>query len=163
MKPATMAAQLGSPLLLLLVWIVAGIVSLFGGMINAEVGCILPETGGQYVYFRHMYGNFFAYLYGWACFMVINTASISGIAFVFADYVGYFVKLPHLSPGIEHSIPLVIPFIGKFYLLENIGTKAVAIFLILVFTWINIRSVKAGGAIQVFLSILKVAALHWIR
>ena len=162
MKPATMAAQLSSPLLLLLVWIVAGVVSLFGAMINAEVGCILPETGGQYVYFRHMYGDFFAYLYGWACFMVINTASISGIAFVFADYVGYFVRMPHFSPAIEHSIPIVIPFIGKFYLLENIGTKLVAIFLIMLFTLINIRSLKASGGVQVFLSVLKVAALLFL-
>ncbi|MDO3625263.1 APC family permease [Mucilaginibacter sp. BT774] len=162
MKPATMAAQLSSPSLLLLVWIVAGIVSLFGAMINAEVGCILPETGGQYVYFKHMYGDFFAYLYGWACFIVINTASISGIAFVFADYTGYFVKLPHFSAAIEHSIPIVIPFIGKFYLLENIGTKAVAIFLIVLFTLINIRSLKASGGVQVFLSVLKVVALLFL-
>jgi APA family basic amino acid/polyamine antiporter len=162
MKPATMAAQLGSPLMLLLVWIVAGVVSLFGGMINAEVGCILPQTGGQYVYFRHMYGNFFAYLFGWACFVVINTASISGIAFVFAGYAGYFIKLPHFSAAIEHSIPLVIPFIGKFYLLENIGVKILAILLIFVFTWINARSLKAGAAVQVFFSIIKVAALLFL-
>ena len=162
MKPATMAAQLSSPLLLLLVWIIAGVVSLFGGMINAEVGCILPETGGQYVYFRHMYGNFFAYVYGWACFVVINTASISGIAFVFADYTGYFVHLPRFSPVIEHSIPFVIPFIGKFYLLENIGVKGLAASLIFIFTLVNVRSVKAGGAVQVFFSVLKVAALAFL-
>jgi APA family basic amino acid/polyamine antiporter len=162
MKPATMAAQLGSPLLLLLVWIIAGVVSLFGAMINAEVGCMLPETGGQYVYFKHMYGDFFAYLYGWACFIVINTASISGIAFVFANYMGYFIKLPHFSQAIEHSIAIVIPFIGKFYLLENIGTKLVAIILILLFTLINIRSLKAGGGVQVLLSVLKVVALLFL-
>jgi APA family basic amino acid/polyamine antiporter len=162
MKPATMAGQLGSPLLLLLVWLIAGAVSLFGGMINAEVGCLMPETGGQYIYFKHMYGDFFAYLYGWACFVVVNTASISGIAFVFADYVGYFVRFPHFSPAVEHSIPVVLPFIGKFYLLQNIGTKIVAIILISVFTWINARSVKTGGAIQVFLSVLKVGALLFL-
>src|SRR5215208_1504900 len=71
MKPATMAAQLGSPILLLVVWIVAGIISIFGGMINAEIGAMIPATGGQYVYFRHMYGKFFAYLFGWASFIVI--------------------------------------------------------------------------------------------
>ncbi|HEY9002846.1 MAG TPA: amino acid permease [Mucilaginibacter sp.] len=162
MKPATMAAQLGSPLLLLLVWIVAGIVSLFGGMINAEVGCMIPESGGQYAYFRQMYGNFFAYLFGWACFIVVNTASISGIAFVFADYLQYFVKLPRFSQSVEHSIPFVIPFIGKFYLLENIGVKTVAALIIIVLTWINIKSLKAGGAVQVFFSVLKVAALIFL-
>ena len=162
MKPATMAGQLGSPLLLLAVWIVAGIVSLFGGMINAEIGATLPETGGQYVYFRHMYGNFFAYLYGWASFIVINTGSIAGIAFVFAGYTGYFVHLPRFTVPVEHSIQLVIPFLGRFYLLENIGAKALATLLIAVITWVNVVSVKASGAVQVFFSVLKVAALVFL-
>ena len=162
MKPATMAAQLSSPLLLLAVWVVAGIVSLFGSMINAEVGTAIPETGGQYVYFRYMYGNFFAYLFGWSSFVVIDTASISAIAFVFAQYLGYFIDLPHFSASIEHSVPFVIPFIGRFYLLENIGVKAIAVLLILIFSWVNVRSVKAGGAVQVFFSILKVVALLFL-
>ncbi|MGZ3820478.1 MAG: APC family permease [Mucilaginibacter sp.] len=162
MKPATMAAQLSSPLMLLMVWVVAGIVSLFGAMINAEVGCVLPETGGQYVYFRNMYGNFFAYLFGWSSFIVIDTASIAGIAFVFAAYSEYFVDLPHFSPNIEHAVPVVIPYIGRFYLLENIGVKGLAVLLILVFSWINVRSLKAGGAVQVFFSGLKVIALIFL-
>ena len=162
MKPATMAAQLSSPLMLLLVWVVAGVVSLFGGMINAEVGCVLPETGGQYVYFRNMYGNFFAYLFGWSSFIVINTASISAIAFVFAGYTEYFVRLPHFPTAIEHAIPIVIPYIGRFYLLENIGVKGLAVLLIVIFTWINARSLKAGGAVQVFFSGLKVFALIFL-
>ncbi|MDB5133850.1 MAG: amino acid permease [Mucilaginibacter sp.] len=162
MKPASMAAQLSSPLMLLMVWVVAGVVSLFGGMINAEVGCVLPETGGQYVYFRNMYGNFFAYLFGWSSFIVIDTASISAIAFVFADYAEYFVRLPHFSAAIEHAVPVVIPYIGRFYLLENIGVKGLAVLLIILFTWINARSLKAGGAVQVFFSGLKVFALIFL-
>jgi APA family basic amino acid/polyamine antiporter len=159
MKPATMAAQTGSPLLLLSVWVVAGIVSLFGGMINAEIGTILPKTGGQYVYFRHMYGEFFAFLYGWASFIVINTAALASIAFVFAQYSEYFITLPRFGVEIEKSIFLSIPFIGTIFPLENIGVKSLAILLILIFTGINYRSVKAGGAVQVLFSVLKVAAL----
>jgi len=165
MKPATMAGQLGSPLMLLAVWVVAGVVSLFGSMINAEVGCAIPETGGQYTYFRYMYGNFFAYLFGWSSFVVIDTASISGIAFVFGEYSEYFFpnhRLPHFPAAIEHSISIVIPYIGRFYLLENIGVKVVAVSIIFIFSWINVRSVKAGGAVQVFFSILKVAALIFL-
>ncbi len=159
MKPASMAALLGSPVMLLVVWIVAGLISLFGGMINAEIGCLLPETGGQYVYFRHMYGDFFAYLYGWASFIVINSAAIAGIAFVFAGYTEYFFHLPRFPPDIERAIPFVIPGIGKFYLLEHIGVKGLAIGLIIAFSWLNARSVKSSAFVQVFLSVLKVAAL----
>src|SRR5215211_3672921 len=131
MKPATMAAQLGSPALLLLVWIVAGIISIFGGMINAEIGAMLPYTGGQYVYFKHMYGHFFAYLYGWACFIVINTAAIAAIAFIAAQYCGYFFHLPHFSKPIEQSVVLYLPFIGYLFPLENFGVKVLAIILVL--------------------------------
>ena len=158
-KPATMAGQVGSPMILLLVWVVAGIVSLFGGMINAEVGTLLPKTGGQYVYFRHMYGDFFAFLYGWAAFFVINTAAIAAIAFVFAQYAEFFVHLPRFPESTEKSVSFMFPFIGSIFPLENIGVKALAVLLIIIFTWINYYSVKAGGAVQVFFSVLKVAAL----
>jgi APA family basic amino acid/polyamine antiporter len=86
-----MAQQLGSPVWLTLVWIIAGIFSLFGALVYAELGAMLPETGGIYVYFRKMFGPFVAYLYGWAAFSVINTAAVAAIAFVCAYYAGYFL------------------------------------------------------------------------
>lgn len=159
MKPATMAAQTGSPIILLAVWVVAGIISLFGGMINAEIGCVLPETGGQYVYFRRMYGDFFAYLYGWAGFIVINTAAIAAIAFVFAQYTEYFITLPRFPESMEQSVQWVIPFIGKIYPLQFIGIKALAIVAIVTITFINYASLKWGAGIQLFFTVIKVAAL----
>src|SRR5438445_4952814 len=69
-KPGVMAAQLGSPEWLLLVWILAGVITLFGALTNAEIASLIPETGGQYVYFERMYGPFFAFLYGWAIFAI---------------------------------------------------------------------------------------------
>src|SRR5215203_1525697 len=162
MKPATMAAQLGSPVLLLVVWMVAGVISIFGGMINAEIGTMLPETGGQYVYFKHMYGRFFAYLYGWASLIVINTAAIAAISFIAAQYSGYFISLPRFSEASEQSIVLTIPLVGKLFPLEYLGVKFVAILLVITFTLINCRSVKAGGNIQVLFTVLKVAALLFL-
>jgi APA family basic amino acid/polyamine antiporter len=159
MKPATMAAQLGSPLLLLSVWLGAGIISIFGGMINAEVGSVLPQTGGQYTYFRHMYGDFFAFLSGWAAFIVINTASVASIAYIFAEYSSYFLDLPRLSTVTEKSMAVHIPFLGTFFPLEALGVKALAIGVIMLLTWVNYYSVKAGGGFQVFFTVLKVAVL----
>src|SRR5918996_2681046 len=94
MKPAIMAAQVHLPLMLLFTWVITGIISMFGGMITAEVGSMLPETGGQYIYYKHMYGDFIAFLFGWSGFIIINTASIAGIAFLFAQYTEFFVHLP---------------------------------------------------------------------
>ena len=158
-KPAVMAAQLSSPLLLLFLWIVAGTISLFGAMINAEIGCMIPETGGQYIYFKKMYGDFFAYLYGWACFIVINTAAIAAIAFVFAQFSEYFIRLPHFAKETETALRWHLPFLGDLYPLQNAGVKGLAILVVFIITFINVRSVKSGGAIQVFFTVLKVAAL----
>ena len=159
MKPATMAAQTGSPVILLAVWIVAGIISLFGGMINAEVGCVLPKTGGQYVYFRHMYGDFFAFLYGWAGFIVINTAAIAAIAFVFAQYAEYFHPLPRFPENVEQSVQWVIPFVGTIFPLQFIGVKALAIAIIVLITLINYCSLRWGAGVQLFFTVIKVVAL----
>src|SRR5258705_10504917 len=74
-KPGVMASQLGSPELLLGVWFLAGVITLFGAMTNAEIASFIPETGGQYVYFERMFGPFVAFLYGWAVFAVMQTGS----------------------------------------------------------------------------------------
>ncbi len=159
MKPATMAAQTGSPLILIGIWIGAGIISLFGAMINAEVGSVLPQTGGQYIYFRNMYGDFFAFLSGWAGFVVINTAAVAAIAYVFAQYAEFFVHLPRFSQATEQSWVLHIPFVGNLFPLENIGVKGLAILVIIAVTVINHFSLSISGSFQVFFTVLKVAVL----
>ena len=135
-KPASMAEQLGSPELLLLIWVVAGIITLFGALTNAEVAGIIPKTGGQYIYFQKMYGDFFAFLYGWAIFVVIQTGSIASISYVFAHYTGYFFKLPNFSADIE-KVSLSIPFIGSIYPLRDIGEKLLTIGVIFFLSIVN--------------------------
>ena len=61
-KPAVMAEVTGSPELMLFVWVLAGVLTLFGALSNAEVASMIPETGGQYVYFDKMYGKFIAFM-----------------------------------------------------------------------------------------------------
>jgi len=162
MKPSTMAAQIGSPELLFLVWIVAGIISIFGGMINAEIGAMLPVSGGQYAWFRMMYGDFFAYLYGWASMIVINTASIAAICFIASQYCGYFIELPHFSENIEQGYIITIPLVGNLFPMDHFGIKILAMFFVVAFTAINHRSVSTSGNIQVLFTILKIAALLFL-
>jgi APA family basic amino acid/polyamine antiporter len=159
MKPATMAAQLGSPVWLTLVWIIAGIFSLFGALIYSELGAMLPETGGIYAYFRRMFGDFFAFLYGWAAFSVINTAAVAAISFVCAQYADYFLHLPRFDVATEQSYVWHIPFIGDLYPLQNFGVKLLAVFIIISLTGLNYRSVKAGSAFQVISTFLKMAVI----
>src|SRR5437762_4422725 len=159
MKPATMAGQLGSPYLLIVVWIVAGIISIFGATAFAELGTMFPETGGQYVYLRKAYGDFIAYLYGWGSIAVINTAAIASIAFVCAEYAGDFINLPHFNTATEYSVILHIPMIGDILPLQNFGVKMLAIAIIIVITIANYISVKTGNSIQFISTILKALAL----
>jgi APA family basic amino acid/polyamine antiporter len=159
MRPAEMAALLGSPAQMLLVWVIAGVLTLFVAMVNAEVGAMLPETGGQYFFMQKMYGDFWAYLYGWANFAVINTAGTAGIAFICSQYAEYFFKLPRFSEAIERSVSFHVPFIGDIIPLENFGVKSLTILLLVVLTIISYRSTKGGGQLQVLFTAAKVLAI----
>jgi basic amino acid/polyamine antiporter, APA family len=159
MKPSSMATELGSPIWLTLVWIIAGIFSLFGGLIYAELGAMLPKTGGIYVYFRYMFGDFIAFLYGWAAFAVINTAAGAAIAFVCAQYADYFLHLPRFDTLTEQSYTWHILFIGDLHPLENFGVKSLAVLLTLSLTILNYISLKASSALQVASTFLKIALI----
>lgn len=159
MKPATMAAQVSSPVWLAMVWVIAGIFSLFGGLIYAEAGAMFPQTGGLYIFFRKMFGEFFAFMYGWAAFAVINTASVAAISFVCAQYADFFLHLPRFAAATEQSVVWHIPLLGNLYPLQNAGVKSLAIALILGLTWLNYRSVKAGSIVQVVSTLIKIGVI----
>ncbi|MCE3226892.1 MAG: amino acid permease [Bacteroidetes bacterium] len=159
MKPSLMASQLGSPLLLLSVWLVAGMISLFGALSNCELATMFPETGGPFVFFKKIYGNGFAFLYGWAAFAVSNTAGNASIAYVFSEYTNYFVELPRFSEVTEQSVHFTIPLIGTIFLLKNFGVKVLTVIIVLLLTGVNYRGVKEGGALQRILTAMKVVAM----
>jgi APA family basic amino acid/polyamine antiporter len=159
MKPATMAGQVGSPVLLILVWVVAGVISLFGAMVFAELGSSFPESGGEYVYLEKMFGGAIAFLYGWSTIAVINTAAIAAIAYVFANYLGFFIPMPHFDTATELSLKIHVPYIADIYPLQNAGVKLVAMFIILFLGMINYCSVKYGNAIQLIATIVKTLAI----
>jgi APA family basic amino acid/polyamine antiporter len=157
-KPSTMAGQLLSPELLLLVWIVAGIITFIGALSNAEVAGMIDETGGQFVYFRKMYGDFTAYLYGWATLAVIQSGSQAAIAYVFSEYLGYFIKYPQFSQEIE-KFAIYLPFVGDIFPLKEFGTKAVAILCLAFLTVVNYLGVVFGGVVQTIITIIKIISI----
>jgi len=73
------AAALPHPMLFLLVWVMGGMVSLFGCVVFAELGSMFPDSGGQYVYLREAYGDLPAFLYGWMLFSVANGGTIAAL------------------------------------------------------------------------------------
>ncbi len=153
-KAAPMAADLQSGGILLLCWIIAGVVTLIGAATNAEVAGIIAAPGGQYVYFKEMYGKAFAFIYGWSCFSVIQTASIASIAYVFAESVNAVIPLPHLSESLESYTLL-----GIFNPLASFGVKALTIITIIFLTMANYLGVVFGGLISNFFTTLKVIGI----
>lgn len=156
-KIAPMSVELGSPGLILLCWLIPGIITLFGAATNAEVAGLIAEPGGQYVYFKKMYGKAFAFLYGWSCFSVIQSASIASIGYVFAESVNAVIPLPHLPEHIEK-----ISLFGIFFPFEGSGVKALTIFTMIFLTTANYFGVVFGGTITNIFTILKVLGIFAI-
>ena len=157
-KPGVMAAQLGSPEALLGVWLLAGVITLFGALTNAEIAAAIPETGGQFVFFDRLYGPFVAFLYGWAAFIVFQTGSITAVCYVFAEYGMQLVPLPSL-PEASTALSFHVPFIGDITPLKDFTTKCIAAAVIIILTAINYLGVKFGGLVQNVVTLAKLAAM----
>jgi APA family basic amino acid/polyamine antiporter len=133
--PNLVARNLPSPGWIIGVWIFTGVLSFFGALAYAELGAMIPATGGQYVYLREAYGPLLAFLCGWTYFFVILSAAVGWLAISFANYLGYFVAL---TPALS---------------------KAVAVGLIAAVTLVNYRGVAAGAAVQNLFTLMKVGGL----
>jgi basic amino acid/polyamine antiporter, APA family len=157
-KSGVMAAQLGSPTLLMGVWVLAGVITLFGTLATAEISGMIPVTGGQYVYFERIYGPFVAYLYGWGVFAVIQTGSIAALAYVFAEFSTHFVTLGDLG-GNAAAWAIHLPFIGDVRPFQEFGVKVFAVGVIVVLTAVNYIGVRAGGIVQDVFSVAKIAGM----
>jgi APA family basic amino acid/polyamine antiporter len=139
-KIAPMAGELHSSVWILMAWIVAGIITIFGALSNAEVAGLLADTGGDYVYFKKIYNRFFSFLYGWSLFAVIQTATISSLAYVFAQSLNSILPVPEVFPSLQ-----AFTIGGVFFPFQDSGVKLTAIILILLLTILNITGLKSGA------------------
>lgn len=152
-KVAPMSAELMSPSLVLTAWLLAGLITLAGALSNAEVASLLADSGGEFVYFRHIYNRFFAFLFGWTNFAVIRTASIASIAYVFAQSLNGLVPLP-TTPAELASIS----FLGLHFF-DNLSVKIVAIALIMFLTYFNYKGLKLGENLSRTLTALMITVM----
>lgn len=139
-KVAPMAAELHSSEWILLAWLAGGIITLFGALCNAEVAGMLAGTGGDFIYLRKIYNRFFGFLYGWSLFIVIQTATIASLAYVFAQSLNSIVPVPDILTSLQD-----VSLAGLFYPFRSFGIKLTAIMLIMVLTALNISGLKSGA------------------
>jgi APA family basic amino acid/polyamine antiporter len=133
--PSAIARSLPSAGLILLLWSLSGVLSFFGALAYAELGAMIPATGGEYVYLREAYGPLAGFLSGWALFLVIRSGAIATLAAGFSIYLSYFIPL------------------------GTIGSKAASVLLIAVLTLVNYRGVRLGVRVQRLFTWLKLAGI----
>lgn len=156
-KVAPMAAALHSSGWILICWVLAGIISLFGALCNAEVAGLLADTGGEYAYYKKIYNRFFAFIFGWSLFTVIQTASISALAYVFAQSLNSIVHFPPILPSLANFN------IGEvFYPFAGLNVKLTAIILIIILTWINSLGIKTGAGVSTAILLIVFAGIFTI-
>ena len=152
-----MAAELHSSVWILMAWIVAGIITIFGALGNAEVAGLLADTGGEYVYLKKIYNRFFSFLYGWSLFAVIQTATISSLAYVFAQSLNSIIPIPDVFPSLQN-----FTIGGVFFPFQDFGIKLTAIILILLLTFLNITGLKSGARASKIIMFLVFTGLFMI-
>ena len=152
--PGIMLRQVGAPGLVLLVWIAAGILSLFGALAYAELGAALPEAGGEFVYMHRAYGPLFGFLYGWTQFIIAKTGSIAAVATGFVIYLAYF--FPRLLETVWASSPR---FGGQAFELRVTGLQIAATLMVLLISGLNIFGVRSSGAVQILFTAAKLLVL----
>ena len=108
---------------IILLWLVMGGLVFISGLMYAELGTRLPNTGGDYVYISRGFGPFAGFMFGWAQLLIIRTSSVAGLALITADYIGFFVPMDKFT----HTV-VALSVIGVLGALNYIGIKQASFF-----------------------------------
>jgi len=134
-QASEITALVPSPLAVVLAWAAAGVLTLIGALVCAELASAYPRTGGVYVFLKEIYTPSLGFLWGWAMFWTMHSGILAAIATVFARYAGYFVPL------------------------GDTATRLVAIGAILVLSVVNYLGVRFGSGVQSAFTVVKVTAV----
>jgi APA family basic amino acid/polyamine antiporter len=156
LKPAEMAADAGSTLIVFAAWIAGGILSLFGALAFAELGAAIPEAGGEYAYLRRAFGPVWGFLFGWMHSIVGRPASMASIAAGLLRFCGFLV--PTLTVPI-FTLHLPVPFSQRPYTFIFSWAQPFAVVALVALASINYLGVRVGGRVQVILTIIKVTSV----
>ena len=133
-NPAEVARHVGTPALIVGLWLFGGLVAMAGAFVYAELAARRPEVGGQYAYLRDAWGPMPAFLYGWSLLLVIQSGGMAAVAITFARYLLDIVDL-------------------------GLPDWSVAVGALALLTAINCLGVRAGGTVQSVLMVLKIGAI----
>jgi APA family basic amino acid/polyamine antiporter len=147
-----LAGDLGSPPLVLWIWVVGAACAFFGAVCYSELGVNLPSSGGEYVYLTRAFGPTWGFMTGWASFFAGFSAPIAAAALAFSGYIGYF--FPQFRPENAH----VLAGSGDWTL--QLGwAQLAACALVAAFTVLNVVGLQRAAVVQNVLTAVKVGVL----
>lgn len=134
-QPSEITRQMPSVEGIIVAWLAAGALTLFGALVCAELSSAFPKTGGVYVFLREAWSPSLGFLWGWAMFWSMHSGIIAAIATVFARYAAYFIPM------------------------DAAGQRLAAVAIILLLSAVNYVGVRHGGLVQNVFTATKVAAI----
>lgn len=143
-----MMRNLGSGYWLIAVWVITGIMTIAAAISYGELSSMFPKAGGQYTYITEIFGKMTGFLYGWGLFTVIQTGTIAAVAMAFGKFTAYLI------PALNDSAPIFQS--GTF---KITWVQILAIFIILLLTYINTKGLKNGKILQDVFTTSKILAL----
>lgn len=154
LKARVMTCNVGTPKIVLLVYVIAGLLSLAGALSYAELAAMMPKAGGEYVFMREAYGRRWSFLFGWMSFFIGKAGSQAALGVQFALFLN--IMIGGSLAGEFFSTTVLghpVPF-GKL--------QVVALLAILIVTGINCLAVKVSGGVATVLSGVKIALVLFV-
>src|SRR5262249_1034664 len=133
LTPASIAKSLPSGAVILAVWVVGGVLSVFGGFVYSELGTMMPQPGGMYLYSHEAFGALPGFLYAWIAYFVILAGADAAVAVGFAEYLSVFF------PGLGTS--RIVFHLGSFPISAG---QLVAVGAVLVLSATHYIGIKEG-------------------
>jgi APA family basic amino acid/polyamine antiporter len=148
-----MAQLVGSPSKVLLAWLAAGLLSLAGALTYAELGAMMPQAGGEYVFLREAYGDLPAFLFGWSLVMIMASGGLAAVSTALASFLASFVPLDAVFTTHDfHALGQVVHW--------RLGIQqVVAVAVILLFSWVNSRGIQMGSRVQWAATVAKLGGI----
>ena len=140
--------EVNSAWLVLLVWILAGIITIFGSLCYGELASGISDEGGQYIYLKKIFNERIAFTYGITLLLIIQTGTIAAVSTAFAKFAG-----------------LIFPYISETNILLNLGftelstVRLIGILTIIAITFINSRGIGYGVFTQNLFTVTKILSL----
>jgi APA family basic amino acid/polyamine antiporter len=133
--------ELGSPLVMIALWVGGGALALCGALCYGALGAALPRAGGEYAYLSELFHPMLGFLTGWVSFFAGFSAPLAASSLGFSEYLASAFPALDLSDS------------------ATLWKKAVALVVIVTLAAIHMRGLEFGTKIQNYLTVGKVGLI----